>query len=224
MDKTLAAREHQRLLEIAREYRRQGYNVTLAPTREQLPDFLVPFPVDMIAHHPQENVVVEVRSQESLAQAPELDAIAQAVQRNDHWRFELVVTNPRERNGLQIKDAKLLEQDDIHYRLQEIRNLVTQEYGEAAFLLTWSVLEAMLRRFAQAERIELVQDTPPHLIKTLFTYGLLSQEQYKILQMGLNTRNLLVHGYKVKQSFTHLLNDLLLIVEQLGRPEVLSLR
>lgn len=222
MDKTLAAREHQRLLEIAREYRRQGYDVTLSPSREQLPDFLVPFQVDMIAH-PQENVVVEVRSQESLAQAPELDAIAQAMQRKDHWRFELVVTNPRERNGLQIKDAKLLEQDDIHYRLQEIRNLVTQEYGEAAFLLTWSVLEAMLRRSAQAERIELVQDTPPHLIKTLFTYGLLSQEQYRILQMGLNTRNLLVHGYKVKQSFTHLLNDLLLIVEQLGMPEALSL-
>ena len=214
MDKA-ATREHQRLLEIAREYRRQGYAVTLSPTRDQLPDFLASFRLDMIAAHPKEKVIVEVRSQESLLQAPELDAIAKAVQDRTDWRFELVVTNPKEQSQLQPKDAKLLEPDDIAYRLQEARNLVTNEYGEAAFLLTWSLLEAVLRRTAQAQDIDLMQDTPPYLLKSLFTYGLLTQEQYQTLQKGLQTRNLLAHGYKTKQSFAQLLNDLLLITEQL---------
>lgn len=215
MNKTLAVREHQRLLEIAREYRRQGYDVTLDPTSDQLPDFLASFRLDMVAHHPQENVVVEVRSQESLTKAPELDAIAKAVQDKDDWRFELVVTNPKEQSWLGIQDAKLLGQADINYRLQEVHNLVTQEYGEAAFLLAWSVLEAVLRRTAQAQNIDLGQGTPPYLLKSLFTYGLLNQEQYQTLQNGLQTRNLLLHGYKPKQSFAILLHELLIITEQL---------
>lgn len=214
MDK-VTTREHQRLLEVAREYRRQGYEVTLSPTQEQLPDFLADFQLDMIASHPQEKVIVEVRSQESLRQAPELDAIAKAVQGKANWRFELVVTNPKEQNRLQTKDAKLLEPDDITYRLQEIRTLVANEYGEAAFLLTWSVVEAALRHTAQAYKIDLLQDTSPYLLKSLFTYGLLTQGQYQTLQKGLQTRNLLAHGYKTRQSFVQLLNDLLLITEQL---------
>lgn len=223
MDKVVATRERQRLLEVAREYRRQGYEVTLAPKREQLPDFLAPFRLDMVAYHPKEKVIVEVRSQGSLIQAPELDAIAKAVQDKDDWRFELVVTNPKEQSRLQIKDAKPLEQGDIDYRLQEVRNLVTNEYGEAAFLLAWSALEAVLRRVAQSQNIDLTQDTPPYLLKSLFTYGLLNQEQYQTLQKGLQTRNLLVHGYKTKQSFAQLLNDLLLLTEQLIAQEVPAL-
>lgn len=219
MNKRVEERERQRLLEVAREYRRQGYDVTVAPTREQLPDFLAPFRLDMIAYHPKEKVVVEVRSQNSLKQAPELDEIAKAVQDKTDWRFELVVTNPKERNRLQTNGAGLLERSDIDYRLQEVRNLVTNEYGEAAFLLMWSVLEAVLRRTAQTEKIDLMQDTPPYLVKSLFTYGLLNQEQYQTLQKGLQTRNLLVHGYKTKQSFAQLLNDLLSIADQLVKHE-----
>jgi Holliday junction resolvase-like predicted endonuclease len=215
MDKTVATREHQRLLEIACEYRQQGYSVTLDPTDDQLPDFLAPFQIDMIAHHPKEKVVVEVRSQASLQQAPELDAIAKAVQGKVDWRFELVVTNPKDQKGFQAKDATLLERNDINYRLQEARTLAQQEYGEAAFLLTWSVLEAVLRRVAQSQKIDLIQDTPLYLLKSLFTYGLLNQEQYQTLQKGFQTRNLLVHGYKTKQSFVQLLNDLLLVADQL---------
>lgn len=211
----VTTREHQRLLEVAREYRRQGYEVTLSPTQAQLPDFLADFQLDMIASHPQEKVIVEVRSQESLRQAPELEAIAKAVQGKADWRFELVVTNPKEQNRLQTKDAKLLEPDDITYRLQEIRTLVANEYGEAAFLLTWSVVEAALRHTAQVYNIDLIQDTSPYLLKSLFTYGLLTQGQYQTLQKGLQTRNLLAHGYKTRQSFVQLLNDLLLITEQL---------
>lgn len=219
MNKRVTDREHQRLLEIAREYRRQGYEVTLTPTPDQLPDFLAPFRLDMVAYHPKEKVIVEVRSQESLTEPPELDAIAQAVQNRGDWRFELVVTNPKEQNRLQTKEAGLLGQTDIDYRLQEVRYLATQEYGEAAFLLAWSVLEAVLRRLAQSQHIDLAQDTSPYLLKSLFAYGLLNQEQYQMLQKGLQTRTLLVHGYKTKQIFAPLLHELLSIAEQLNTQE-----
>ncbi|MEZ4860317.1 MAG: hypothetical protein R3C14_03390 [Caldilineaceae bacterium] len=215
MGKSLKSREHQRLLEIAREYRQLGYEVILAPSAEQAPDFLAPFHLDMIARSQKENVVVEVRSQISLTEAPRLDAIAKAVEDKEDWRFELVVTNSKERNGLYTKDAKLLEQADIRYRLQEVRDLTNEEYSDAAFLLVWSVLEAILRNRVESEHLDLAQDTSPYLLKSLFTYGLLNQEQYQILQTALQTRNLMIHGYKAKIPFSALLNDLLSVADQL---------
>src|ERR1044071_7700689 len=94
------AREHQRLLEVAREYRERGYDVIIEPRSDQLPGFLAPFRIDMLARNSEEHVVVEVRTQASLSDAPELDAVAQALQDHPSWRFELVVTNPKDRSLL----------------------------------------------------------------------------------------------------------------------------
>ena len=89
-----STREQQRLREIAREYRQRGYDVIIEPSADQLPGFLAPFRIDMLARSAEETAIVEVRTQESLSDAPELDAVAQALQDHPSWRFELVVTNP----------------------------------------------------------------------------------------------------------------------------------
>jgi hypothetical protein len=44
-------REHQRLREVAREYRQRGYEVILEPNTDQLPRFLAPFRIDMLARN-----------------------------------------------------------------------------------------------------------------------------------------------------------------------------
>jgi hypothetical protein len=100
-----STREQQRLREIAREYRQRGYDVIIEPRADQLPGFLAPFRIDMLARSAEETVIVEVRTQESLSDTPELDAVAQALQDHASWRFELVVTNPKDRSSLQFKDA-----------------------------------------------------------------------------------------------------------------------
>ncbi|MCU0490814.1 MAG: hypothetical protein MUD01_04470 [Chloroflexaceae bacterium] len=146
-------REQQRLREIAREYRQRGYEVLLSPRADQLPDFLAPFQIDMLARNAAENVVVEVRTQESLAATLELDAVAVALHEKSNWRFELVVTNPKDPSTLAIKGATALDQTDFTYRLHEARQLSAQEHGEAAFLLAWSALEALLRTIARSEGI-----------------------------------------------------------------------
>jgi hypothetical protein len=128
-------REHQRLREVAREYRQRGYEVLIEPQADQLPDFLAPFRIDLWARNGEENVVIEIRTQESLTAAPELDAIARVLHDRPAWRFELVVTNPRERSVLQFKDAVSLNPVDITHRLHEARQLSEQEHGEAALLL-----------------------------------------------------------------------------------------
>jgi uncharacterized protein YutE (UPF0331/DUF86 family) len=218
----LTAREQQRLQEIAHEYREQGYDVMVTPTRDQLPDSLAPFRLDMIARNAMETVVVEVRTQESLTQSPELDAIAQAIDGKPGWRFELVVTNPKESKSKLGKDSTLLDRPEIVYRLHEVRQLSEQEHGEAALLLVWTVIEALLRRLAQEENISLQQDNSMYLAKSLFTYGLLDKEQYEILQQGLEARNTIVHGYKGTQSYTTILSKLQHVADQLAGHAVSS--
>jgi hypothetical protein len=210
-------REHQRLLEVAREYRQRGYEVLVEPQSEQLPEFLAPFQIDLWARNAQENVIVEVRTQTSLTAAPELDAIAQALHDRPSWRFELVVTNPRDRLSLQFKDAISLNQSDINDRLQEARAISDQEHGEAALLLAWSATEALLRHIAGAEGVSVEQHNPSQVTKSLFIYGVLDKEQYQTLQDALQARTIVAHGYQEQQSLGSIVAGLLHVTDQLQR-------
>jgi Holliday junction resolvase len=155
MMQTTVEIERKRLVEIAREYRKLGYEVILEPKRSQLPEFLASFQPDMLAKNNIETVVVEVKSRETLSQSAHMAALASVIQQHEGWRFELVVTNPREKSArIRIQDINdLLTTQDIIYRLNEARTLSNKEYGEAAFLLAWSATEATLRRAASQHRI-----------------------------------------------------------------------
>ena len=208
-------REQQRVADLAREYRQKGYTVIVEPRPDQLPDFLAAFRIDMLAENAEEQVVVEVRTQESLVDAPELDAIAQALHNQPAWRFELVVTNPRDRGTFQPKDAASLNERDIAYRLQEARQLSEQEHGEAALLIAWSATEALLRAIADQEALPGTASNPSQLTKSLYTYGALDKAQYEILQQALNTRALVTHGYKEQRTLSTMLDQLLQVADAL---------
>ncbi len=219
MNATLEERKRQRIAKVAQEYRKQGYEVIVAPQSEQLPRFLAMFPIDIIARNNKENVVIEVRTRPSLSKAPALDEIAQALEGRTNWRFELVVTNPKDYDPL-LANSALLEQSDVAYRLNEARQLATQEYGEAAILMTWSALEAILRHTAQAEELPSIQKDPSYLLKSLYTYGLLSKDQFQILQDGLHARNVIAHGYKSREQLAGLLDNLFRVADQLSATSV----
>lgn len=213
----LQAQEYQRSHErdVAREYRKQGYEVLLKPARDQLPDFLASFQIDILARNAEENVVIEVRTQGSLTNAPELDAIAQVLQGRPGWRFELVVSNPRDRDALLFRDATSLLPVDIDERLSEARELSMQEHGEAALVLALSATEALMRYIADAEGISVVGHNPSQVAKSLYTHGVLDKEQYQALHDAIAARNMIVHGYREQQALVDVVTRLLAAAEQL---------
>lgn len=89
--------EHQRLLRLAREYRQQGYRVTLNPSPEQLPPSLANCSLDLLAVSDTKVVAAEVRTKENLTLngSEDLRRISESVQSLPGWEFELVVTNAR---------------------------------------------------------------------------------------------------------------------------------
>ena len=61
---------NERLLELVKKYRNQGYKVTLHPNTEDLPDFLREYSPALIAHRGDGSIVVEVKSRSSLSSLP----------------------------------------------------------------------------------------------------------------------------------------------------------
>lgn len=89
--------EHRRILKLAREYRKEGYDVTVYPEAEELPDTLSKYPLDLIAKGDDQIIAVEVRTRESLTLngSQDLRRMAETITELPGWMFELVVTNPR---------------------------------------------------------------------------------------------------------------------------------
>lgn len=93
------SREHQRVLQLAREYRRQGFEVTVQPNADDLPSTLVGCPIDLVAKGDDRVIAIEVRSRDTLTLngSEDLRRMTDLIQQIPGWEFELVVTNPRKK-------------------------------------------------------------------------------------------------------------------------------
>ena len=92
--------EHRRVLSLAREYRSEGYDVTVYPQADDLPESLAKCPLDLIARGKDNVIAVEVRTRETLTLNgfEDLRRIAETIKQVPGWIFELVVTNPRSKS------------------------------------------------------------------------------------------------------------------------------
>ena len=195
MPKT-TTREHDRLRRVAREYKRQGYDVVLQPSNDHLPEFLKGFQPDLVAYGLGENVVVEVKTRSSLAAATELPDIAKQIEDRPGWRFDLILTNPK-RQTCVPQEAVLPAFDEIVKRLTIARELVQKNALNSAMLLAWTSLEGVLRLLSHDEVPGLESQGPERLLKELYALGLLTKQSYDRLQGSITLRHALVHGYSV---------------------------
>jgi hypothetical protein len=185
----LRQRQTRRVKDLARAYRRAGYRVTVNPPESELPAFLRDFQPDLVAVSDKESVVIEVKSQADLVAAEDIPMLATRVDAQPNWRFELVVTSSR-RNPNTIVNA-----DVVWERLRIARQLAGQDQVEAAFLLLWSAVEAVLRIIAAHERVNVERLAPAAMVKQLATLGVLGRGDLGILRDAADVRTALIHGY-----------------------------
>ncbi len=93
--------EPQRVLKLAREYRRDGYQVTLYPTPNELPSGLASCSLDLVATKDRQAIAAKVRTRRTLTSngSEDLRHISQSGCNLPGWEFELVVTNARKKNN-----------------------------------------------------------------------------------------------------------------------------
>jgi len=206
-------RERRKIREVAREYRRAGYEVVVEPSGRQVPAFLGDYRPDLIAVGDQESVVIEVKSTRGFDRSEENREIAARVAKQPGWRFELVVTGPRRER--QIEEQEPWDLPVVDSYLERVRRLLDTEDREAAFLLLWANAEALLRRVALKEGVPVARLSPTQLVKELATQGLLERFDYFALEKAATFRNALAHGIGPPGVEPALLDKLLGVIDGL---------
>src|SRR5215470_5597565 len=184
----------QKLQEIAAEYEARGYEVLVEPRPEQLPEFLAGFRPDLVASGPNESVVVEVKVGTRTAASERFRELAETIQRQPGWRFSLVVIDPRS-DEVAPPTQQLLDRQAIVDRLGRANELLKTGATDAAFLLMWVAVEALLRHIATRESLPLERVPSSSLMKELFSLGILSRSELEAAQRAFSVRNTLVHGF-----------------------------
>ncbi|MFP4337551.1 MAG: hypothetical protein ACLFQP_06435 [Halothece sp.] len=215
MTTPIANIEREELLKIAEEYRNQGYEVSIHPSVEDLPDFLKNYRPDLVARRGNEATVIEVKSRSSLdsSSMQYLRHLAQILEKNPGWQFKLVMRNPEEFTYSPQAEGSL-QAPEIQSQLQFAKRLAT-EHPASALLYSWSLVEATLRLVAEHEGLTLERVDPPYLVKHLATEGAISRSEYQLLMNVFSLRNAVAHGFKTTQLKQESVHDLIQITKEL---------
>lgn len=184
----------QKLQGIAAEYEARGYEVLVEPSPEQLPEFLAGFRPDLVARGPNDSVVVEVKVGTQTAASERFRELAETIQHQPGWRFSLVVIDPRS-DEVTPPTQQLLDRQEIVDRFGRAHELLKTGATDAAFLLMWVSVEALLRHIATREGLPLERAPSSSLMKELFSLGILSRSELEVAQRAFSVRNALVHGF-----------------------------
>jgi Holliday junction resolvase len=186
-----------KIKEIAKDYKKKGYEVIVEPQQSSLPEFLKKFQVDLIARSEDDNVVIEVKSSGSKTDFKRLEELANIINSEDNWRFELVFTNPK--SELQLENnLKFIDNKTISSRIAECKSLLDSDNIIPAFLLGWTVLEASSRiklRSLNANE-ELTKKPVLYLMKSLYSLGVINPIVLKELEQLNQYRNNIIHGFE----------------------------
>jgi REase_AHJR-like protein len=183
--------ERDRLERIAADYQTQGYDVTVKPRADDLPDFLAGFAPDLIAAGKEGTIVVEVKARGELTGAPSSAGLEAALRNRPGWRFELII------DGSATEAQRLLSTAQIRSSLEVATELEKHRHTAEALLVLWSATEGALRFLADRENVELESLAPGYLLTRLYTLGLLGREEYQILDGAMRLRHQAAHGFQV---------------------------
>jgi Holliday junction resolvase-like predicted endonuclease len=188
------SRESQRVGELAAEYERKGYSVTLPRQQKDTPEFLheLGYTPDLIARSGDETLVIEVKSRETSATLASLSNIAERVNAKPGWQFVLVFTNPRN----PPLEAPRVTPDKVTVLLEKSRAMgyESQSHQDAAFLFAWVALEAALLTLPPTTTTGRNVSTPWTLIRNAAMNGLVAREDAHTLERLFKIRNSLLHA------------------------------
>jgi len=200
--------ERQRVQELAQEYRSKGYEVIMEPSSKQLPDFLREYLPDLLVRKGSESIVVEVKTRSSLAENPRLRDLARVLHDTPDWKFELVTVREKEKLNAP-EGACPFATEDVYSRLEAVEGLLETGSSEAAFLLGWGALEAVVRLLAEEDQLTLERISPSYLLYQAVTNGVISREDYALLLRAMKYRNALVHGFKTEDFDATLVREII---------------
>lgn len=182
-----------RVAALAEQYRQQGFRVSVPADMESVPFLLNGYIPDILAEKPNENILIEVKGRSSPSSISRLRDVTEIVKQHPGWRFLFVNTEPDSADDYLAQEP--LSWDTIANRATQAKRLQEAGEPEASILLSWSALEALLRRHAERMGLPLAHASVPALLDYLYSEADLSYEHFEQAKQLLTSRNQLAHGF-----------------------------
>jgi hypothetical protein len=205
----------QELWRIAQRYEAEGYTVVVRPARELLPPFVGDQVVDLLATRPDRRVlVVARRKRKDLAENPELAQLADVTNKQSGWRLDLVITEPENPIEKVAEKAHEPTGEQLTLFLDRAQQAASMGLPDMALVYAWAGLEAAMRRLR--DDVELYGSTmPSELLRTLYSNGFLSREEFDRAREALKARTEIVHGFINSKIDPALLNDIIALARKI---------
>lgn len=191
---TLSELAQHKIEELAAEYQRKGYSVRVRPSALELPEFLGEFAPDLVAESPKGNVVVEVEVASAI-DATKMARLAEVLEAHKNWRFEVVFVSQPVAAEIPSEE-NLAPEEQVNRLLTSAEALFANGEVEAAAMLAWSAVEAILRRNAQSAAPELERQSSARVLKHLYSLGRIEHDTYEKLLLLMQFRNAVAHGFE----------------------------
>lgn len=189
-------RERTKINELARKYEAKGYSVTIEPTLGELPAFLkdLNYHPDIIARSERGNILIEVKTKESIRNSKYLVAVSERIKKTKDWEFLLVYTNSKRKQ----RDIRRVKQTrkSIDAVLLELRAWIESDQDlthRAALVLLWSALEAALTAVMPGTSTG-TSKSPFDLVRDAVIAGVISKDSMEFLEVVIPIRNQIAHG------------------------------
>ncbi len=187
------ATRYEVLLDRIREsYERQGYEFFANPTGDLLPAFLRGYSPDAIALKSDDRIIIELKVSNHPSWGEQLSKLADCVKGQPGWHIKVHSALPRAEDSLDIQTQNPAI---IRSRLQEIEGLALTGQSRAAFVMGWSVLEAITRDLASERGLNAGKPfSSGGLVQFLEMQGMIDDRAGHLLRQQAHLRNLVVHG------------------------------
>jgi hypothetical protein len=191
--------ENDELLErLAERYRRQGYMVTIRPDRSALPPFARDHTIELLAEGPGGNVLVSAKpSAVELARDESIADLADIVEKQPGWRFDLALLGPPESPRPVRYDATDMTRQRIEETLGKARSMYDGGFESQAVVAAWSALESAMRHRLRSMGREAGFGTSAHaMLNALISAGEIDHAEFHDLEAVSRLRNVIVHGFE----------------------------
>jgi uncharacterized protein YutE (UPF0331/DUF86 family) len=181
--------ERQVLEGMRNQFEGDGYTFTVAPSPDKLPEFLRSYELDAIAQKAGQNVAIEIKRRQSTSTTLALQHLRNLFVGHPEWQLRVIYTGSDPADALSIGRLSV---GDLRQRVSKVEELVHSGELQAAFVLSWSLLEATLRTVDRETSAK--ARTPGTVVQTLGMEGYITEDLQKNLRSIIGLRNRVVHG------------------------------
>lgn len=185
---------------LAESYRQRGYSVSAPADMESVPFDLNGYVPDLLAEKDGQHLLVLANNTQQPISIDRLRELMETIKQQPEqgWRLLLINYSPESVAGSLPQDT--ISWNNIVQRIGQAKRLREAGDAEAAILLFWSALEALLRRHAESLDLPLEQLSVRALLDYLYSDADLSYEHFDQAKKLLSGRNKLAHGFLLPEA------------------------